>query len=334
MIGINGEKRKALGEVKNLPIRIQGQILPADVIVSEATGYDLLVGNDWLTKNQAVIDWPKKEFRFQHNNKTYIEPATCWKKMTVIEDPDDEFEEDEEAEYHLDLGDATIEAQSEGIKLNDDLYYWEYLEWAQLHDNPENEKEKEYLQQELELLTPEEKKNPVADKPGLTLKYFDNNGSGKQPTKAYETDAGLDLYYTGQQPLVLKAQTITPIDTAIAFEIPGGTYGKIDSRSSMAKKGINTVGGVCDAGYTGNIIVQLQNTTNSDYTIQRNDKIAQIIFIPLVPIAQLQRVESRDELKASSRQLKGFGSSDQQQLHNNLVVENLTSNQQKELNKL
>ena len=94
MVGINGEKSKALGEVKQLPIRIQGQILPADVIVSEATGYDLLVGNDWLTKYQAVLDWPNKEFRFKVGNKEFIEPATCWKKLTIIEDPDDEFEEE------------------------------------------------------------------------------------------------------------------------------------------------------------------------------------------------------------------------------------------------
>ena len=174
----------------------------------------------------------------------------------------------------------------------------------------------------------------MANKPGLTIKYFDNNGSGKQPTKAYESDAGLDLYYTGQQPLVLKAKSTTPVDIAIAFEIPDGTYGKIDSRSSMAKKGINVVGGVCDAGYIGNIIVQLQNTTSSDYTIQRNDKIAQIIFLPLVPISQLQRVETREELKASDRQTKGFGSSDRHQFHNSLTIGNLTNNQQKELNKL
>jgi len=113
-----------------------------------------------------------------------------------------------------------------------------------------------------------------------------------------------------EKPLILLAQTTTAVDTNIAFEIPTGTFAKIESRSSMAKKGINAVGGVCDAGYTGNIIVQLQNTTTSDYSIQRNDKIAQIIFLPLVSIDKLQRVQTRDELKASSRSTKGFGSSD------------------------
>ena len=50
MIGINGEKRKALGEIRSLPIVVQKQLLPVNIIVSEATGYDVLVENNWLTK--------------------------------------------------------------------------------------------------------------------------------------------------------------------------------------------------------------------------------------------------------------------------------------------
>ena len=59
MIGINREKRKALGEIKSLPIIVQQQLLPINVIVLEATSYDILVGNDWLTKYQAKLDWEK-----------------------------------------------------------------------------------------------------------------------------------------------------------------------------------------------------------------------------------------------------------------------------------
>ena len=46
MIGISGEKRKALGEVKSLPIVVHQQLLPVNIIVSEATGYNVLIGND------------------------------------------------------------------------------------------------------------------------------------------------------------------------------------------------------------------------------------------------------------------------------------------------
>src|SRR4051794_2144878 len=104
------------------------------------------------------------------------------------------------------------------------------------------------------------------------------------------------------------------VDTKIAFEISLGTFVKIESRSSLAKKGINVVGGVCNAKYTDNIIVQLQNTTNDDIILQKHDKIAQAIFLPLVSIDGLQQVEKRNQLKASSRATQSFGSSNQNQL--------------------
>src|SRR6059058_5968240 len=90
MIGINGEKRKALGEIKSLPIIIQQQLLPINAIVSEATGYDVLVGNDWLTKYQAKLDWKKQVLNFNVKDQVFTVKATCWKKITVIEDSDDE----------------------------------------------------------------------------------------------------------------------------------------------------------------------------------------------------------------------------------------------------
>ena len=90
MIGINGEKRKALGEIKSLPITIQQQLLPVNVVVSEATGYDILVGNDWLTKYQAKLDWKKQTLTFNVKEKTFTVDATYWKRITIIEDSDDE----------------------------------------------------------------------------------------------------------------------------------------------------------------------------------------------------------------------------------------------------
>jgi dUTP diphosphatase len=137
------------------------------------------------------------------------------------------------------------------------------------------------------------------EKEGLTLKYFDNNGEGKKPEKAYDTDAGLDLYYLGKEPLSVPAGKITAVDTQVAIEIPKNSYAQISTRSSWAAKGIYTVGGVCDAGYTGNIIVQLENRSDKDFTVQRNDKIAQLIFLPILQIDCLKRVETREQLGKS-----------------------------------
>ena len=330
MIGINGEKQKALGEIKSLPIVVQKQLLPVNVIVSEATSYDILVENDWLTKYRAKLDWEKQMLTFGTEGKTFEIDAACWKKIMVIEDSDDEFESSQPS-FHLELENEKISTLEDGLELNNEHFSWEYLEWVEQYDEFDEEFEKDALRQRVELLTPEERKRPEI-LPGQTIKYFDNNRTGKQPTRAYESDAGLDLFYLGKEPLILPAQAVAAVDTNIAFEIPTGTFAKIESRSSMARKGIHAVGRVCDAGYNGNIIVQLHNTTSSDYSIQRNDKIAQIIFLPLVLIEKLERVQSREELKASSRSTKGFGSSDQLQAE--FATEAITSNQQKQLDNL
>src|SRR5947209_3422144 len=99
MVGINRDKKPALGEVLKLPIIIQNQDLSINIVVSEATGYNLLVGNNWLMKYQVNLNWKNKELNFQANGQFYKEPAKCWKKLTVVEDLEDEFEEENQSSY-------------------------------------------------------------------------------------------------------------------------------------------------------------------------------------------------------------------------------------------
>ena len=50
--------KKPLGEVLNFPITIQGVTIPADiVVVTDAQSYSVIVGNDWLSKVKALIDY-------------------------------------------------------------------------------------------------------------------------------------------------------------------------------------------------------------------------------------------------------------------------------------
>src|SRR6266480_3198424 len=50
--------KRPLGEVLNFPITIQGVTIPADiVVVTDAQSYSVIVGNDWLSKVKALIDY-------------------------------------------------------------------------------------------------------------------------------------------------------------------------------------------------------------------------------------------------------------------------------------
>lgn len=123
------------------------------------------------------------------------------------------------------------------------------------------------------------------------------------PTRNHPDDAGLDLY-AAESTTLLPAQPLL-VSTGIAAALPTQTVGLILDRSSMAKRGIKTMGGVIDAGYRGEIKVILMNQTNAPLAIQAGDKIAQLVILPIVTPAPLET----DELDKTSRGIQGFGSS-------------------------
>ena len=50
------EKATALGIIKSVPITVGGLTIPISAIVSTSISYDILLGNDWLIKANAVLD--------------------------------------------------------------------------------------------------------------------------------------------------------------------------------------------------------------------------------------------------------------------------------------
>jgi hypothetical protein len=169
-------------------------------------------------------------------------------KIEVVEDSDDEFmeEEQEPTFFRVEVESSTkpgqkieINAKADQLEINNNSYPWNYVDtvrkqyletsWLEDTDQPdeiqdsadctcEDCEEKLALHQTLELLAPDELKPPEQDQPGLTLKYFDNNHKGRRPEKAHNSDAGFDLYYEENEPLILLAEKITAVDTHIALE--------------------------------------------------------------------------------------------------------------------
>ncbi len=127
--------------------------------------------------------------------------------------------------------------------------------------------------------------------------------AAKVPTRAYEHDAGLDLF-------ALERHTLQPgegriFKTGIAIEINPGFVGLVWDRSSMGKKGIKTMGGVIDSGYRGEVGVILWNISKEPQEIMSGDKIAQLLIQP-ISTPQTKEVEI---LSSSERGVGGFGSS-------------------------
>ena len=126
---------------------------------------------------------------------------------------------------------------------------------------------------------------------------------GYMPKRAHAMDAGFDLYTP--ELIVVPAHGSWTVDTRVHLAIPAGWFGKIESKSGlMVKEGITVPGGVVDSGYTGSIMVKLENHTPAPYKFERGDKIAQIIIIPCL----LDELHQVPDLDATDRGDAGFGS--------------------------
>ena len=127
------------------------------------------------------------------------------------------------------------------------------------------------------------------------------------PTRAHDADAGLDLRCAEWHGVTLAPGDRRLIDTGVAVSIPAGYVGLVHPRSGHAHKygiTVNNAPGTVDAGYTGNVRVNLINHGQDVVSIGYGERIAQL----LVQRVELPEIEIVDRLDTSARGAGGFGS--------------------------
>lgn len=129
--------------------------------------------------------------------------------------------------------------------------------------------------------------------------------NGQLPKKFYVGDAGFDLF-SSETKLIPRSKTAL-VDLDIKIELPPGTFGKIETRSSQGKRGIISTCGVIDQGYRGPLSVVLHNLGEDTYVIEKGDRVAQLIIHPFYDFYTIQK---RDKINTQTeRGVGGFGSS-------------------------
>lgn len=125
------------------------------------------------------------------------------------------------------------------------------------------------------------------------------------PGHARPGDAGVDLH--ARQAVALAAGEWATVPTGIAVAIPEGHAGLVVPRSGLAARhGIGVVNGpgLIDSGYRGEVAVILVNHGSESVTLERGDRIAQLVVVPVAT----QEMVVVDELPSSERGAGGFGS--------------------------
>ena len=144
----------------------------------------------------------------------------------------------------------------------------------------------------------------------LKIKPLSPKIGAEIPFPAYATAgaAGMDLRACLDTSLTLNPGDRVGVPTGFAIALPGPEWvAYIFARSGLGiKNGItlpNCVG-VIDSDYRGEIVVALVNLSDTDYTIQPGDRVAQLVIMPVTQ-AEITVV---DELDETERGTGGFGS--------------------------
>ena len=127
----------------------------------------------------------------------------------------------------------------------------------------------------------------------MLLEYARVRPDVKPPTRANPSDAGLDVYFSPDEPSV-DAAVVSPgesilLSTGLRFGIPHGYMLEVKNRSSVAAKK-NLIVGACviDSGYDGEVFINLHNIGKEPQIIQRHAKIAQLVMVPVVHFRALE----------------------------------------------
>jgi len=136
----------------------------------------------------------------------------------------------------------------------------------------------------------------------LVLPVFVGAG-GALPEYGSQAAAGADL--RASEALVIAPGGRAAVPTALQLEIPPGHAGLVWPRSGLAvRHGIDTLAGVIDSDYRGEVRVVLVNHGDEPFAIAAGDRIAQLL------VQRVERVAFRpaDKVGETGRGSGGFGS--------------------------
>ena len=152
LIDIQGNRVTPLGEKNNIQINIEGIDLSADMVVTESKDYNIILGNDWLSKVKAKIDY-NGQLTISTEQGEIITPVTCWEQIrnplqffSILQRPNEnnqfELELEDEDDATNDDGQTfflNIQESQKAIKIRENLYPKECIEyWNQQMQNKDN----------------------------------------------------------------------------------------------------------------------------------------------------------------------------------------------------
>ncbi|WP_218121689.1 dUTP diphosphatase [Desulforhopalus singaporensis] len=142
----------------------------------------------------------------------------------------------------------------------------------------------------------------------VLFKWLDPRNGDDLKLPSYETagSAGMDIEAAVKEPVKVPPGAIRLIPTGFCLAIPEGYEIQVRPRSGIAVKfGVTLINspGTIDSDYRGEVKVPLINHGTVPFTVNRGDRIAQMVLAPVV----VCRFEKVGELAETARGAGGFG---------------------------
>lgn len=148
-----------------------------------------------------------------------------------------------------------------------------------------------------------------ADRLPVNIKRLAHNTDLVLPEYQTEGSSGLDLPAAVKAPLLIRPGERKVVPTGLAISIPIGFEAQIRPRSGLALNyGITVLNapGTLDSDYRGEVSVLLVNLGEKPFTVNRGDRIAQMVITPVVRASFVVT----KTLPATVRGAGGYGSTD------------------------
>jgi len=149
----------------------------------------------------------------------------------------------------------------------------------------------------------------------MILEYARMRDSAKPPARSNPSDAGLDIFYNPakEEPVTIAPGESVVLETGYRFGVPHGYMLEVKNRSGLASKRSLVVGAcVIDAGYDGEVLINLHNIGTEPQTVDPYTKIAQIVMVPVIHFRALEThggdLYNWYPIAMSDRKAAGFGS--------------------------
>lgn len=139
----------------------------------------------------------------------------------------------------------------------------------------------------------------------LVIKFKKESENAILPNYAHPEDAGMDIYSNEEK--IIPARSWGLVKTGFSMELPTGYEAQVRSKSGLTlKSGLIVLNspGTIDENYRGEVGVILMNVAETDYKVEKHQKIAQMV---INKVEHFKTIEVT-QISTSDRGEGGFGS--------------------------